>query len=238
MGHAVRCFRFVPRTVLFCPFYDVTPACWPRPPSPGVRLCPTWPPLNRQCIGCSVVIACGSAVSCSGWMRRRRGGLSKLSPAPCPSLPRRWHLCRVPYRRALRRLGDTARALPGPASGAVAGGASRCRSASPLALRRSSPSSRWSNRIWEAAGCFEDRSRDEARKARAKVRECERAIWTPRQRRDCTGAHSDGEQRPSAAWTPGCKCLDELHAMLPPGLDRDRVCSTESPPGCLEWWWS
>jgi hypothetical protein len=32
--------------------------------------------------------------------------------------------------------------------------------------------------------------------------------------------------------------LNELRAMLPPGLHRDGSLSVGSPPGCMEWWWS
>lgn len=32
--------------------------------------------------------------------------------------------------------------------------------------------------------------------------------------------------------------LEELHAMMPPGLTFDPVLVFGSPPGCLGWWWS
>lgn len=70
--------------------------------------------------------------------------------------------------------GGPAHALPDLALGIMAGATSWCWSASRPASRRSSPGSPWSNRIWNAAGCFEDGSTEEIREARAKVRECER----------------------------------------------------------------
>ncbi len=71
-------------------------ACWPLPPSPGAPPCPTWPPQNKRCIGCSAAIACESAASCSGWTLRRRGGLSKPWPAPFLPLARRRYLWHAP----------------------------------------------------------------------------------------------------------------------------------------------
>lgn len=54
-------------------------------------------------------------------------------------------------------------------------------------------------------------------------------------------ARAHTEARDGGRLLPGhlaADSLDELHAMMPPGLTFDPVLVFGSPPGCLGWWWS